>query len=138
MEVNYYAIGVCAILSMVIGFIWYGPLFGKKWAEIIGTSSQDAEARKKMQQAAGPLYGIQFLLSIFQVWVLAYYIVGWKDASGLTNALWIWAAFVLPTVAGASMWNNGSNKIKWSRFLIQTGYQLVLFAVYGIILGTWR
>lgn len=138
MAINYYAIAVCAILSMVIGSIWYGPLFGKKWAQIIGATAQDAEARKKMQKAAGPLYGIQFVLSIFQVWVLAYYIVGWKDASGLTNALWIWAAFVLPTVAGSSMWNNDSNAIKWSRFLIQTGYQLILFAVYGIILGMWR
>ena len=138
MSINYLAIAVCAVLSMVIGFIWYGPLFGKQWMKVTGATALDKEARKKMQQSAGPLYGIQLLLSIFQVWVLAYYIQNWSTISGLTNALWIWAAFILPTVAGSSMWNNDKGNVKWARFLIQTGYQLVLFTVYGIILGLWR
>ena len=138
MIINYWAIALCAILSMVIGFVWYGPLFGKKWAEIIGATAQTAEERKKMQATAGPLYAVQFVLSIFQVWVLAYYIAGWQDAPGVVNALWIWAAFIMPVVAGASMWNNDSGKVKWTRFLLQSGYQLVLFIVYGLILSSWR
>ena len=138
MVINYWAIAACAVPSMVIGFIWYGPLFGKKWAEIIGATAQTAEERKKMQATAGPLYAVQFVLSIFQVWVLAYYIAGWQDAPGVVNALWIWAAFVMPVVAGASMWNNDSGKVKWTRFLLQSGYQLVLFIVYGLILSSWR
>jgi hypothetical protein len=72
------------------------------------------------------------------VYVLAFYIAGWTDASGVENALWIWAAFVIPTVAGAAMWNNDSAKISWARFLIQGGYQLVLFVMFGLILGYWQ
>lgn len=138
MIINYWAIAVCAILSMVIGFVWYGPLFGKKWAQIIGATARTAEERKKMQASAGPLYLVQFVLSLFQVWVLAYYIAGWQAAPGVVNALWIWAAFVIPTIAGSSMWNNDSGKVKWTRFLLQGGYQLVLFVVYGLILSSWR
>jgi hypothetical protein len=138
MEVNYWAILVCGILSMVVGAIWYGPLFGKKWMEVIGANALDVEKQKEMQKGAFKLYVVQFVLTLFQVWVLAYYIEGWKEASGLQNALWIWGAFVMPIIAGASMWNNDSKKIAWSRFLIQSGYQLVIFVIFGLILGFWK
>ncbi len=137
MQVNYYAILVCGILAMVFGYLWYGPLFGKMWLKVIKATELDLEARKKMQENVWKLYLLQFLLVLFQVWVLAYYIQGWKDASGLTNALWIWAAFVVPVIAGTAMWNNDSAKISWTRFLIQSGYQLVCFVAFGLILGVW-
>ncbi len=38
-EVNYLAIIVGAVFSMILGAIWYGPIFGKKWMEIIGVQS---------------------------------------------------------------------------------------------------
>ena len=137
MIINYWAVLVCAVLAMALGFLWYGPLFGKKWMSIVGVGPADLAARQKMQQNVWKLYVAQFVLVLFQVWVLAYYIVGWQEASGLVNALWIWAAFIMPTVAGAAMWNNDSAKISWARFMIQAGYQLVLFVMFGLILGAW-
>ncbi len=59
MEINYLAILVCGVLSMVIGAIWYGPLFGKKWMEICGVNADDLNARKEMQKGAAPLYAVQ-------------------------------------------------------------------------------
>jgi hypothetical protein len=138
MEINLLAVLACGLLAMVIGYVWYGPLFGKKWMEVVGATEMDIEARKKMQASAGPLYVVQFLLTLFQAWVLAYYIAGWKEASGVANSLWIWAAFVVPVIAGTAMWNNDSAKISWARFLIQSGYQLVIFIMFGLILGYWR
>lgn len=138
MTINYLAILVCAIISMAVGSIWYGPLFGKKWMEIIGANPADMKLHKEMQKAAGPLYLIQFLLTLFQLGVLAYYISTWTNMSGLVNALWIWAGFIVPTIAGSCMWNNESKKTSWSRFLIQAGYQLVMFVIFGTILGNWR
>jgi len=137
MEINIWAVLVCAVLSMVVGSIWYGPLFGKKWIEITGADMSDLEKRKEMMKGVWKLYLTQFILTLFQVYVLAYFIKGWAEVSGVTNALWIWAAFIMPTVAGASMWNNDSAKISWARFLIQGGYQLILFIMFGLILGLW-
>lgn len=138
MPVNYLAIIVCAVLAMALGALWYGPLWGKKWMEIVKVNPADLAAREKMKKSARPLYFIQFILVLFQVWVLAYYIAGWQEAGGLGNALWIWVAFIMPTVAASSMWNNDSGKIKWARFLIQSGYQLVMFVMFGLILGAWK
>ena len=135
---NYYAVALCAVLSMVVGFIWYGPLFGRLWLEIIGANVKDIKARKEMQKAAGPLYLVQFLLSLFQVIVLATYISGLPQGEGLQQSLWIWAAFVMPICAGSAMWNNDSRKVACTRFLLQGGYQLILFVMFGLILTMWR
>ncbi len=137
MEVNYIVIIGGAVLSMVVGSIWYGPLFGKKWMEICGVSDVDVEKRKQMQKEAMPLYGIQFALSILQVYILAHFVQAWEEGSGIGTAVWIWLGFVMPTIAGCSMWNNNSSKVKWAQFLIQSGYQLVMFVIYGYILGMW-
>ena len=34
--VNYIAVLVCAIAAMPVGFLWFGPLFGKTWARHMG------------------------------------------------------------------------------------------------------
>lgn len=136
MEINYLAILVCGILAMIVGFVWYGPLFGKKWLEVVGATALDLEKRKEMQKKAMPLYVTQFILVLFQVWVLAYFLQ--SAASSFISALWIWAGFVIPTVAGSCMWNNDSSKVKWTKFFIEGGYYLVLFVIFGLVLGMWQ
>ncbi|MDO8488446.1 MAG: DUF1761 family protein [bacterium] len=34
--VNYLAILAAAVLSMVLGFLWFGPLFGQTWMKLMG------------------------------------------------------------------------------------------------------
>lgn len=137
MGVDYLAILACGVASLVLGFVWYGPLFGKKWMEIIGATAADRQARKEMQSKAMPLYVITFVLSLFQAYVLSLFISGWQEVPGVENAIWIWAAFIVPTMAAVAMWNNDSSRIAWARFLIGAGYYLVLFITYGIILVYW-
>ena len=91
-----------------------------------------------MQKTAGPLYAVQFLMTLFQVLVLAHLIADTELVSGPERALWIWAAFIIPTMAGAVMWTNETKKLKWARFLIEGGYQLVLFTVFGLLLQFWK
>lgn len=137
MIINYLAVLVCAVLSLVVGGVWYGVLFSKKWMELSGMDKMSAEEQEKMKKSSTSLYLLQFVVSFFQVWVLAYYIEGWKAASGLENALWIWAGFVATTLAG-TMWEPGTAKVKWMRFALLAGAQLVTFAMYGIVLGMWK
>ncbi len=135
MNINYLAILVSSVLSMIVGAIWYGPLFGRKWAEIVGMDMSDATKVAEMKRGANKLYAIQFLITLFQVWVLSYYINGTEMISPIQNSIWIWAGFILPTIAGTAMWNNDSSKIAWSRFFVQGGYQLILFIIFGLVLG---
>jgi len=140
MQINYWAVIVCAVASMVLGAIWYGPMFGAAWMRVLGLKASDVKKRKEMQKRAAPLYFLQFILSLFQIWVLSTYMVslGLFGASGVMNALWIFGGFVLPTIAGTCMWTNDSREVAWTRFGIQIGYQLVCFVMFGLILGFWQ
>lgn len=138
MQINYWAVLLCAILSMGLGFAWYGPLFGKKWMEITGANTLDEEKKKEMMKNAWKLYLVQFFITLFQAFVLAYYLIVLQYAGGAQNAFWIWMAFVVPTLAGVSMWNNDSGKVSWTKFLIQAGYQLAIFIMFCLVLEIWR
>lgn len=138
MDINELAVLVCAVISMPLGAIWYGPLFGKKWMEITGASHLSKEECDKRAKEATPLYGIQFVLTLFQAYVLAHFIQAWQSSSGMEVAMWILMGFVMPTLAGGAMWNGNTAKIKWAQFWITFGFQLLCFAVFGVILGSWK
>lgn len=135
MEINYVAILAIAVLAMVLGFVWYGPLFGKKWMAIIGATPDemnDKEAQKKMM----PLYVIQFVLVLLSAYVLML-VMSWTTLPGLQVAVWMWLGFVVPTLASSSMWTKDSDKVKIERFAIQAGYHLILLLAAGYILEMW-
>jgi hypothetical protein len=137
-EVNYVIILVCAALSMIVGAIWYGTLFGKKWMWLMNVDPNNREQMEKMKKESMPLYGIQLILSLLQVYVLFHYIKGAEDEmSATSNVIWIWLGFIVVTLASSCIWTNESNERKWTRFLIQAGYQLVMFLIFGYVIGTY-
>lgn len=142
MEISFLPVLVCAVVSMIIGMIWYGPmLFGKTWARLIKADPDcmtDPVKRKEANKKAIPLYLIQFVLALFQVWVLAHFIQGWSDTSPLVASLWIWAGFIMPMAAGGAMWGGDNKKDAWQRFFITAGFNLVLFIVFALILSAWN
>lgn len=135
MDINYVAVLICGVASMILGTVWYGPLFGKKWMKITGASEMDQARRKEMQKRAMPLYGISFVLTLVQAAIFGMLIEALPDMSPLTLAMWMWLAFIIPTVAAGSMWNNDSKEVSWARFLIQAPYYLVLFIIFGLVFG---
>lgn len=139
---NVLLILVCAVISMILGTLWYGPLFGKAWMRLIKVDPDcftDPVKKKDAQKKAMPLYAIQFVLSIFQFWVLAQFVDGWGILAAILSAVWIWLAFIMPTVAGSVMWgNNDSRKEAWQKFFIQAGFQLVIFIAAAVIISIWR
>lgn len=134
---NYWIVILGGVLAMAFGMIWYGPFLGKKWMEIIGVSTEDLESKKSMHSNVGKLYFIQFLLVLLQVFVLRHFLGG-SDSEILQKSIWIWLAFVMPTLAGTVMWTPENSRIKWARFLIQSGYQLFCFVIFGLVFAYFR
>lgn len=135
MGINIGHVVIASVLAMGIGGLWYGPvMFGRQWMKVMGIDSNDKEKVKKMQSEAGPLYTIQFILVIIQSIIISLLLKDSFYYSSLMYVVMAWAAFVVPTIAGSCMWTNDSKEIKWLRFWIQTGYQFVLFLMFGLIL----
>jgi hypothetical protein len=142
MTINYLAVLVCAIISMIIGSIWYGPLFGKTWMKIMGADSMSAEKKEAMKKSMGVMYFIQFILSLITATVLAYFIniaaMSVPMVSGVCIAIIAWFGFGLAIHAGGALWSGKPKKIACKMFCIAAGAQLITFIAFGLILGAWR
>jgi fructose-specific phosphotransferase system IIC component len=73
------AVVVATIAAMVLGFIWYGPLFGKKWMEAQGIKEQS----KKMP--VGPMVGM-LVTAFIMAFVLAQ-VFAWTAIRSMGDAL---------------------------------------------------
>ena len=67
-SVNYLAILVCVVIAMPLGFLWFGPLFGKAWARHMGMESEDAQGGMTKSMV---IYALGSFLIVF---VLAHYV----------------------------------------------------------------
>jgi hypothetical protein len=136
-DVNIWAVLVCAVASMVLGFLWYGPLFSKAWVKEMGWDPNDKAQMDKMKSGAGPAYFQQFIGAIIMAYVFAH-VLGAFDAQGdlslgLQGAFWMWLGFVVPVKYGETLWGKASLKL----FFIDSFYYLVLLAAYAAILTLW-
>lgn len=135
-EVNYLAILLASIASMVLGFLWYSPLlFGNQWMKLRGFT---AESLKKAQKEMGPLYGVSFVVSLVTAYVLSHVMTlsgayfGYpKITIGLNTAFFMWIGFMMPVQLTATIF--GSKK--WALFGIDTGYQLASVIVMALVLA---
>lgn len=133
--INYGVVVACAVVAMIIGMVWYGPIFGKCWMKLNGVDPNDEAAKNKMKEGMWVTMATQMAATLFLVWVLYIYLVEAADEmTMMSNAIWIWAGFVVPTLASTVLWTTESTKHKWCRFGIQAGYNFILFVVFALII----
>ncbi len=134
-SVNYWAILVGAVITMVLGMIWYGPAtFGKLWMKWNGLTEADMNPSK---DKVGMLYAIQFVASLVMIYVLAHFIIYFNitDFSGAwTLGFWIWLGFMV--AGGAGMYIFPPKR--WELFVFDSAYKLVSIVLIGWVLAVWR
>jgi len=129
--INHIAVLICAVMSLVIGAVWWSPiLFAKPWQREVGLSD---EQLKEMNPAK--TFGITFFLAYLASYNLAFFLGDsattwkWGIAAGVLAAVWAVAMYVI-----ISLFEQRSFKL----MLINSGYIVVYFAVIGFIIGVWR
>jgi hypothetical protein len=135
MPVNYWAVLASAFASMMVGSIWYGPLFGKLFMKASGMDTWSKEKKDAAMKNMGLSYVGQFIASLVMFYMLAGIIVSFGHASfggGIMTALLIWLGFIVPVKIGDLAWG-GDQRLFW----LNTGYYFVNMIVVGAILGAW-
>ena len=126
-DVNWLAVVVAAVSAFVLGGIWYGPLFKKTWCREAGV---DMEAKGRHPAA---VFGGAFVLSLVAAWAVAA-LIGRSDASllfavhvGLLSGL----CFVATSFGINYLFAGRSLKL----WLIDAGYHVLQFTLYGLVIG---
>lgn len=132
-DINYLSVIVCAFLSMIVGALWYGPLFGKEWMKLVGKTEE--EISKDFNPAK--TYSLATAAHFFIALIIAY-IIDLTNAKtvidGLRIALTTWVGFVAAPWYVNFLFERKPVKL----LIINSVYNLVLFVLFGIILVYWQ
>ena len=136
MAINLLAVLAAAVASMIIGSVWYGPLFGSVYTKAMGWSHKSEAERKQMQKGMMWSYAGQFIASLVMFYVLARFM----NATGLTTmlggvvvALWAWFGFMVPMKLGDALWG-GTMTLFW----LGISNSLITLLAGALLLGFWR
>ena len=138
-EVNYIAVLLASVASMVVGFVYYSPfVLGKPWMKLMGYSQEDMKPKGKQMPK---MYLTSYILSLVTAYVL-YHVMSLSlnffnysaVVTGLTSGFWMWLGFVMPVQATDYLFG----KKKLELVCINTGYQLVSLLVMGVVIGLVR
>lgn len=132
--INYLAVLGGALANMVLGFIWYGPLFGKEWVKLMGFS--EAKMNEMKKKGMEKMYAFVFVGSLVTAYVLAHFVdyTGASSAtSGMETGFWTWLGFVATTQLSGFLWEGKPFKL----YALNIGYNLVSLTVMGAILAIW-
>ncbi len=130
-QINYVAVIVAAIINMVLGYIWYGPLFGRQWMQMMGMKMENVN-RAEMPR----IYSWTFVTALVTAYVLAR-IVDWAAAktfgAGMVVGFWVWLGFVATVTAAGVLFERRPTGL----YVLNNGYQLVALAITGGLLAAW-
>ena len=129
-EFNIWAVLTAALLSFVLGGLWYSPLlFGKAWQRETGLSD---ETLKNGNMAM--IFGLSFVLSLAAAFVFALFLgprpplalgLGAGSSAGM---FWVASSFGINY-----LFERKSLKL----FLINGGYHTLQFTLIGLTLALW-
>ena len=130
-SINYIAILVVSIVSIVIGWLWYGPIFGKIWVKEAGFTDEMLAQGKTKGMAKS--YILTFIFCLISAYVLSYFMIVQSVAtisSAMSLAFLVWLGFQLPIHLGTVLWDMKSLKL----FMLTSVHSLVTLLASGIIL----
>lgn len=128
LEINWLAVLVAAVVTFVLGGLWYGPLFGKTWRAAEGQT----EPQPGDQKHPALVYGLSLVMMLIAAAALAIALgpvppVSRSVGAGLVIGLcWVATSF------GVNYLFAGR---KLALFAVDAGYNVVIFAVMGLIIG---
>lgn len=123
---NWLAVIVAAIVYFVVGFVWYGPLFGKQWAAGMGMDTSDMKPEPMK-------LGLVALMGLFVSIALAALLNATATAdlaSALVRTFLAWAGFVAATSASEQIMDTRP----WNLWGINKGYHLVAMLAAALVL----
>ena len=133
LKVNHLAVLVAVVLQFVLGFLWYGPLFGDPWMAAVGLDKATIEA--------DPAGAGEWITNVFSA-VVSMYVLAWlytripvtSLVQGLLIGLLIGFAFVLMSIMTSGMFAKDPYELAW----ITGGFTTVGLGLGGAVLGAWK
>lgn len=131
--VNIWAVLVAAASSFLLGGLWYSKaLFGPTWAKASGQNQGRVDAKGRHPAI---VFALSFLLALVAAFFFARLLPASNDfAQCARTGAKVGLAFVAASF-GINYAFAGRSLTLW---LVDAGYHVVQFTLFGVVLGLWR
>jgi len=133
-EINYWAVLVATVGTMIVGSVWYAPpVFGRRWARL-------AKVEITQENASWLPLVVGALMGFVTSWVLAgavsiawHFYDGSYFVSAVVTAIALWAGLT----AARFITHDGFESRPSSLTVLNIAHELVTFLVIAVIIGVW-
>jgi hypothetical protein len=128
--VNWLAVVVGMVLSMAMGALWYGPLFGNLWLRLIGKTADEIEG--------DPMDYLKTAVAAFIAMLFLDLVVASFGAQSLADGVVVGALTFIgfgATLTFVYTTFEGPDERVW---LLYAAYQLVVFVIMGGVFAVWN
>ena len=130
--VNYLAVVAAALVTFLIGGLWYSPLlFERPWRRLNALSEEQMKAGH-----TGLIFGLSFLAALISAYVLALFLAGPDTdvVAGIMAGLLVGIGWVATSMLTTFLFERRPLSL-WG---IDAAYHVITFGLMGAILGLWR
>ncbi len=132
-DINYLAVAAAIILNMVLGALWYGPLFGKPWMALNNLTME------MIKEQGSPIK--QYAVAVIASVIISLAIAFVAEAAGVANAAegaMLGAIMSVGLVATAFGTSYMFESKALRHYLINAGYPVAGAVLIGTLIGAWQ
>jgi len=129
---SYLAVIVAAIAQFFLGFLWYGPLFGKTWRSLMGVNQQSMSGGGMGKTLVWSFIGSLVTAAVLRK--LATMVGTHSLGGGVALGAMVWLGFIATVTLASVLYEKRSVNL----YVLNNGYQLVSLVVMGAIVAAWR
>jgi hypothetical protein len=134
-EINYWAVLLATLSSMVVGFIWYTPkVFGTRWAKLA-----NVDMNRPGASAVLPII-VTVIVSFITAWVLAgatsiswHFYGGGYMLNAIGTAVILWAGFTAARFITHDVFEGRPSSLT----VLNIAHEIVTLLVMALIIGVW-
>jgi hypothetical protein len=135
-NVNVLAVLIAAVLTFVLGAVWYSPvLFAKQWMAAQGYTPEKLEEMKR--KGVTRAYAVSVLCYLVTAYVVAL-LASYTNSTTLAQGLWLGFLSWLGFAATIGFTGNLFSEKPLAAWVIDAGYQLAYLVFMGALLSVWR
>jgi predicted transporter len=128
-DFNWLAVIAAAASAFLLGGIWYGPLFKKAWCREAGVDPDSAPRHPAR------IFAIAIVCSLLSAVIFAAMM---PSGAGAADGFGLGFVVGLFFVAMSFGINYAFAQRSLKLWMIDSGYHILQFILYGVILGAWR
>lgn len=160
MEMNFYSVFVAALTTLFVGFVWYGPLFGKAWMKETALTEEDLKKGSMVK-----IFGLTYIFSVMIGMVMQLLTIHQFGALGMVGGPELaataqpsFAAFMADYGMAFRTFKHGAlhgfmsglflafpliainglfERKSWKYIFIHSGYWTVVMTIMGAIVCGW-